>query len=152
MGRPPKNIGVAEGQYEKSLAANRGWVEDLFGADLQVGLKPSKHLNANQKKIYKFILDNYTKNVNVLGDIDGILLENTAIAIDRLQNIEKLVNADFEMIRDRELMAAKTKYQADFIKGVDFFGMSPASRAKLGVLGAKVKAEESDPLLKVLGS
>ena len=152
MGRTPKNIELADGEYNKELAANRGWVEDLFGADLSKGLKPSNRLNANQKKIFKFILDNYTKNVNVLGDIDCVLLENTAIAIDRLHSIEKLINSDFDNIRDKELLSAKRLYQTDFIKGVDYFGMSPASRAKLGVLGAKAKADETDPLLKVLGS
>ena len=107
MGRTPKNIELAEGKRLKEEAVQRGWVEDLFGADLSKGLKPSNRLNANQKKIFKFILDNYTKNVNVLCDIDAVLLENTAIAIDRLHSIEKLINSDFENIRDRNYFQPK---------------------------------------------
>ena len=54
------------------------------------------------------------------------------------------------MNQGQELMAAKTKYTADFIKGVEFFGMAPTARAKFGTLLAAKKSEETDPLLKVL--
>jgi len=47
-------------------------------------------------------------------------------------------------------MAAKSKYTADFMKGVEFFGMAPTARAKFGSLLTAKKEEEKDPLLKIL--
>ena len=121
----------------------------MFGAEVTKDLKPSSRLNSNQKKLFLEI-KHHIENVGIHGDIDAHMLETCAIAIDRLQNIEKMINADFDRIRDRELMAAKTKYTADFIKGVEFFGMAPTARAKFGTLLTAKKAEEKDPLLKVL--
>jgi P27 family predicted phage terminase small subunit len=150
MGRPPKNTKLLDSNgTTKEENAARGLVEDLFGAELTKDLKPSNRLNANQKKIFNHIIEHY-KHIGVLGDVDAHMLETTAIAIDRLQNIEKLINQDFERGLDRELMAMKSKYTADFMKGVEMFGMSPSSRAKFGVMAAQAKKEEADPLLKVL--
>lgn len=148
-GRPPKNIDLMEGKINKEDIAIRKQVEQMFNGDFSGNLKPSNRLNSNQKKIFKFISE-HMKSVGFVSDIDVILLENTCIAIDRLQSIEKLLNEDFDRIRDRELMAAKSKYQADFQKGVEQFGLSPASRAKFGSIVAGKKEEEKDPLLKVL--
>ena len=149
MARPPKSINLREGNVMKEDKAVRGLVENLFGADLQGDLKPSNRLNSAQKKIYKFILE-HIKKVGVVGDIDVVMLETTSIAIDRLHAIEKILNEDFDRICDAQLMAAKSKYTTDLYKGVEMFGMSPASRAKFGTVTAAAKAKEADPLLKVL--
>lgn len=149
-GRPPKMTDLVEGKHlTKEQVAARQSVEQLFGGEFSGKLKPSNHLNASQKKIFKFILE-HIKHVGFLGDVDVIMLENTCIAIDRLQQIEKILNEDFDRIRDRELMAAKSKYQADLQKGVDLFGLAPASRAKFGAVVANNKEKEQDPLLKIL--
>ena len=150
MGRPPKPTELVEGKHlSKEDVAARHSVQALFGAELSKDLKPSNRLNSNQKKLYRHIVDHY-KSIGVLGDIDTTMLESTVIAIDRLQTIERMINEDFDNIYNRELMAAKTKYTTDFLKGVEMFGMSPASRAKFGIMAAQAKEKEQDPLLKVL--
>lgn len=149
QGRPPKSPELKEGRIHKDDMEVRTKVKEMFGADVTKDLKPSSRLNSNQKKLFLEI-KHHIENVGIHGDIDAHMLETCAIAIDRLQNIEKMINADFDQIRDRELMAAKTKYTADFIKGVEFFGMAPTARAKFGSLLTAKKAEEKDPLLKVL--
>ncbi len=149
MPRPPKNPEFKEGRIHKDDMAVRTKVKEMFGAEVTKDLKPSSRLNSNQKKLFLEI-KHHIENVGIHGDIDAHMLETCAIAIDRLQNIEKMINADFDRIRDRELMAAKTKYTADFIKGVEFFGMAPTARAKFGTLLTAKKEEEKDPLLKVL--
>lgn len=149
-GRPPKMTELVEGKHlTKEDKAARESVQQLFGAELSKDLKPSNRLNSNQKRLFKHIIDHY-KSIGVLGDIDATMLETTVIAIDRLQTIEKMINEDFSNIYNRELMAAKTKYTTDFLKGVELFGMSPASRAKFGIMAAQAKEKEKDPLLKVL--
>lgn len=149
MGRPPLHPEFREGEYTKEDIEVRTKVKEMFGADVTKDLKPSSRLNANQKKLFLEI-KHHIENVGIHGDIDAHMLETCAIAIDRLQNIEKMINADFDRIRDRELMAAKSKYTADFIKGVEFFGMAPTARAKFGSLLTAKKEQEKDPLLKVL--
>jgi phage terminase small subunit len=149
-GRPPKNPDLINSNHlTNEDIAVRKQVEEMFGAELNKDLKPSNRLNANQKKIFRFIKE-HIKGVGILGDIDVVMLEQTAIAIDRLQSIEKLINEDFDNIMNRELMAAKSKYTADMMKGVEFYGMSPSSRAKFGSLVANNREKEADPLLKVL--
>lgn len=150
MTRPPKdpNLALGNGMTKEDITV-RNKVKEMFGAEIIKNLKPSSRLNSNQKKIFNFIKA-HIENVGIHGDIDTHMLETASIAIDRLQSIEKLINEDFDMIRDRELMSAKAKYTVDFLKAVEFFGMAPTARAKFGSLVANNKAKEQDPLLKVL--
>lgn len=150
MSRAPKDPNLAVGNsMTKEDITVRNKVKEMFGAEITKDLKPSSRLNSNQKKIFNFIKA-HIENVGIHGDIDTHMLETASIAIDRLQSIEKLINEDFDMIRDRELMSAKAKYTVDFLKSVEFFGMAPTARAKFGSLVANNKAKEQDPLLKVL--
>jgi Phage terminase, small subunit len=149
-GRKPRDPNLAVGNsISKEDKAFRNKMKEMFGADTSVELKAPSRLNSNQKKIFNIIKE-HIEHAGVYGSIDQQMLETTAIAIDRLQSIEKMINQDFDMIRDRELMAAKSKYTADFIKGVEFFGMAPTARAKFGTLAVAKKKEETDPLLKIL--
>lgn len=149
MGRNPKPTITATGKISKAEIEARQALEEMFSGDYEQGLKPSNRLNSNQKKLFKQIVDHYSK-LNIAGDIDFLTLEYTVIAIDRLQNIEKMINQDFDMIRDPELMRAKDKYTRDFLKGCEKFGLSPIDRAKFAAQVGKKVAEEKDPLLAVL--
>jgi hypothetical protein len=149
-GRKPIDPSLAKGKHiTKADAELRHKVKEMFGAEVFEEIKAPSRLNSNQKKIFNMIKQ-HIENAGVYGSIDAQMLETTSIAIDRLQNIEKLINQDFDNIRDKDLMSAKAKYTADFLKGVEFFGMAPTARAKFGSLVANKKAEEQDPLLKVL--
>lgn len=112
-------------------------------------LEPSNRLNANQKKIFNYIVSEL-KPSKILGNLDSYMLEMGAIAIDRLQSIEKEINRDFDLIYNKELMAAKAKYTHDFLKFCQESCLSPQSRAKMGIIAANQKQEESDPLLALL--
>lgn len=149
-GRHPKDPSLAIGKgIKKEDAELRHKVKEMFGAEVYEDIKAPSRLNANQRKIFNMIKQ-HIENAGVYGSIDAQMLETTSIAIDRLQNIEKMINQDFDCIYNRELMQAKSKYTADFLKGVEFFGMAPTARAKFGSLVANKKAEDVDPLLKVL--
>jgi phage terminase small subunit len=150
MPRPSKDPSLAVGNsITKEDAAIRHKVKEMFGAEVFDEIKAPSRLNSNQKKIFNTIKQ-HIENAGVYGSIDAQMLETTAIAIDRLQVIEKMINQDFDNIYNRELMAAKSKYTADFMKGVEFFGMAPTARAKFGSLLTAKKEEEKDPLLKIL--
>lgn len=148
MGRPSKNAKVSSKNLTKSESRTRLETEDkLKGKDKKP--KASNRLNANQKKIFNFIADHY-EDVGFLGELDEFILEMGAIAIDRLQQIEKMVNADINMLMSKELMAAKSKYTNDFFKCCAELSLSPQSRAKFGIIATQKKEDDADPLLKVL--
>lgn len=147
-GRPSKNVNVQSSHLTKAEKRIRQEAEErLKGASDKI--KPSNRLNANQKKIFNYIV-NELEASKLLGNLDTFLLESGAIAIDRLQNIEKKINEDFDMIFSRELMSAKEKYTKDFFKVCNELSLSPQSRAKFGIITANKQEEEVDPLLQVL--
>lgn len=149
MSRPSKSARVLHPKSQTKDEINtRIETEDKLKGDCE-RLEPSDRLNANQKKIFKYIVAELRPS-KILGNLDTYMLEVGAIAIDRLQNIEKEINRDFSMIYNKELMAAKSKYTHDFLKFVQEACLSPQSRAKMGIMAANKKMEEQDPLLKVL--
>lgn len=149
MSRPSKSARVLHPQSQtKGEIKTRIETEDRLKGDANK-LEPSNRLNANQKKIFKYIVGEL-KASQILGNLDSYMLEMGVIAIDRLQTIEKEINRDFTMIYNKELMSAKAKYTSDFLKFCQEACLSPQSRAKMGIMAANKKMEETDPLLKVL--
>lgn len=151
MARPSKSVKLHEQRTGTKDEMNARIIaeETLKGSSDKI--EPSGRLNANQKKIFKYIVSELEAS-KLLGNLDMYMLESGAIAIDRLQSIEKAVNQDFEMIRDRDLMTAKRLYTTDFFKFMNEACLSPQARAKMGILAANKALEEKDPLLKVLKS
>ena len=147
-GRKVKNVNVNSAHMSKEQKQKRLQVEETL-KNGEAEIKPSNRLNSNQKKIFNYIVSELKPSA-ILGNLDTFLLEAGAIAIDRLQAIEKEINRDFSMIYNRELMAAKTKYSNEFFKCCEQLALSPQSRAKFGVLALNQKMEEEDPLLNIL--
>jgi P27 family predicted phage terminase small subunit len=149
MSRPSKSARVLHPKSQTKDEINtRIETEDKLKGNSDK-LEPSSRLNANQKKIFKYIVAEM-KASKILGNLDTYMLEMGAIAIDRLQNIEREVNRDFALIYNKELMNAKAKYTSDFLKFCNEACLSPQSRAKMGIISANKQQEEKDPLLKVL--
>lgn len=148
MARPSKSVKTMSKNLTKDEIAVRTQVEEkLKGA--ADNISPPKHLNARQKKIFNYVVEELHVS-GILGNLDVYILGTFAIAIDRLQNIEKLINKDIEKLLDKDLMRAKEKYTKDFFRCCTELSLSPQSRAKLGNINFQVKAKEDDPLLKVL--
>lgn len=110
---------------------------------------PPKHLNARQKKIFRFVVEELQAS-GILGNLDVYILGSFSIAYDRIQQIEKMINKDIEKLNDKTLMSARDKYTKDFFRCCNELSLSPQSRAKLGNINYQVKAKEDDPLLKVV--
>lgn len=149
MTRPSKSAKVLhpKSQTKDEINARIEAEDQLRGNSDKI--KASNRLNANQKRIFDYIVSELAAS-KVLGNIDTYMLEMGAIAIDRLQGIEKIINQDFDAIRDKELMSAKRQYTSDFLKFCSETCLSPQSRAKMGILAANKTQEDTDPLLKVL--
>jgi phage terminase small subunit len=149
MGRPSKSAKVLHPKSQTKEEINNRLIVEEKLKGLTTLIKPSNRLNANQKKIFNYIVEQLEAS-ELLGNLDLYVLEHTSIAIDRLQNIEKLINQDFERMFDRDIVNAKTKYTADFNKGVENLSLSPASRAKFGIMSLEKAQNEADPLLRLL--
>jgi P27 family predicted phage terminase small subunit len=148
MARPSKSVKVqADGYSKDKIEAKLQAEEKLRGTGDQ--LKPSAHLDAAQKKIFYKIV-NELKSSALLGNLDVYILDTCAIAIDRLQEIELLINNDINNLVNKSLMAAKDKYTKDFFKCCQELCLSPQSRAKIGNINIQAIEEENDPLLKII--
>jgi P27 family predicted phage terminase small subunit len=148
MARPSKSVKTMSKNLTKEEIEVREQVEEkLKGA--ADNISPPNHLNARQKKIFNYVVEELHSS-GILGNLDIYILGTFAIAIDRLQEIERLINKDIEKLLDKDIMRAKEKYTKDFFRCCNELSLSPQSRAKLGNIKFQVKAKEDDPLLKVL--
>lgn len=111
--------------------------------------KPPSYLTKEQKKIYKFIIDEL-KETGILTNLDVYILSTCAIAVDRLQTIETIINKNIGSLVNKDLMSAKDKYTKDLYRCCNELSLSPQSRAKLGNLALDKKEKAEDPLLKAL--
>ncbi|MDE5620337.1 MAG: P27 family phage terminase small subunit [Ruminococcus sp.] len=107
-------------------------------------LKPSKHLTASQKKIFKFIVSNLESS-GILGNLDNYVLDECSICIDRMQTIERQVNECPELLSDSSLMSTKDRYTKAFFRYCNELCLSPQARAKIANLNLQDKAV--NPLL-----
>jgi P27 family predicted phage terminase small subunit len=148
MARPSKSVKIQADGYSKERKEAKLKAEEMLRGSGHV-LKPSPHLDTSQKKIFQKIVDEL-KASELLGNLDVYILDTCAIAIDRLQEIELLINNDINNLVNKSLMGAKDKYTKDFFKCCQELCLSPQSRAKIGNINIQQQEEESDPLLKIL--
>jgi P27 family predicted phage terminase small subunit len=148
MARPTKSIAATKGHFTKAQIEERKKQEEkLKGAADKV--RPSKYLNDEQKKIFKYIVKEMEAS-GILSNLDVFVLDAVSIALENKIYIETMINEDKELLRDRQLLATKEKYTQEFIRYMNELSLSPQSRAKIGNLKIQTKQKEEDPLLKVL--
>ena len=148
IARPTKSATARTGHMTKEEIRNRQEQEQQLRGQTDK-LKPSSHLNARQKKIFNYIVDQL-EAANILGNLDIYIMDQTAIAIERLQQIEKQINDNINCLLDKNLMSAKDKYTKEFFRCCNELSLSPQSRAKLGNVKIEKEKEQADPLLKAL--
>jgi P27 family predicted phage terminase small subunit len=149
MARPCKSAKVlTDCSQTKSEIAERIKQEDkLKGSDNKIS--PPTYLNARQKKIFKYIVEQLRAS-EILGNLDIYILATCSIAIDRLQEIEKIINEDITKLTDKDLLSAKDKYTKDFFRCCNEISLSPQSRSKLSNINLQAKQNEVDPLAKAI--
>lgn len=148
MARPSKSVKVMSKNLTKEERELRLETEEKLkgGAD---NISPPTYLNASQKKIFNYIIEQLQES-GILGNLDIYILSQAAISIDRLQKIEKMINKDINRIYDKDLLKAKSEYTKDFFRCCNELSLSPQSRAKLGNINLQAEQERQDPLLQVL--
>lgn len=149
MARPTKSVVTLDkyGQTKQELAKRLENEKKLKGNSDK--LVPPDHLNENQKSIFNYIIDELSSS-GILGNLDVYILTTCAIAIDRLENIEKAINEDFSLLTDTRIMGSKDKYTKDLYRCCNELSLSPQSRAKIA--NVKMQNDKSGPNLKdILG-
>lgn len=149
MPRPCKVIESQSRHNTKEEIEERKAVEENFKGSNDKIEKPPKYLNEGQKEIYKYIITELA-DTGILTNLDIYILTTCTIAVDRLMNIEKIINKNPGAILNKDLMSAKDKYTKDLYRCCNELSLSPQSRAKLGSLALANKEKREDPLLQAL--
>lgn len=140
-GRPAKPINLAKGHRTEAERAKRAKGENNLKGSRR--LIAPKYLTDPQKKYFKFIVKEL-KDSEILSKIDEPILCQTARCLDRLETIEKRIDATMEKLdevgldeNEVKVWQAQTNIQDKLMK--QFFrccselGMSAQSRAKLAI-------------------
>lgn len=146
MGRPCKSVYTKIGAATKAETEQRKQIENELKGEAKTIKNAPKWLTKNQKKIRKKIVMEAEK---VLADIDCYVVDQCAIAIDRLQDIEKKINEEPALMFDKAVIASKKQYAAEFFRCCSELSLSPQSRAKLANAG--VKESSPNPIMALLG-
>lgn len=148
MARPSKPISMQSRHNTKEEIEKRKKQEERLKG-LSDKIKPPKHLTKNQKKIFKFVVDQL-KASGILSNLDIFMLTTCAIAVDRINEIEEMINKEPILLRDKDLMGSKDKYSKEFFRCSNELSLSPQARAKIAGLNLQAKEKEDDPLIKAL--
>lgn len=149
MARPCKsaNLLTKPRQTKEEISAREATERKMRGH--ASGLKPPAFLSEDQKKIFKNIVK-MLKYSEILGEPDVYILTTCAVAVDRLQKIEELLNRSGDWTKERDALSAKDKYTRDFFRCCNELSLSPQSRAKIGNLAVQKEKEAGSRLFAVL--
>lgn len=146
MSRPAKSTKVlTDYSQTKEEIKNRTEIEEKLKGE---GLPESPEwLTESQKKIFNAIID-CLKDSGMLCINDVWILTKAAVAIDRIEYLEKSLNNADTAIYNKDVLAAIKQYTGDFYRACNELCLSPQSRAKLANVAA-VKDKEK-PLEKLI--
>jgi P27 family predicted phage terminase small subunit len=105
-------------------------------------ISPASHLNARQKKIFKFIVKELQAS-GILDNLDIYIFETCVFALNRKQQIQKMINKALE--KEVANIAKLDKYTKIFFRCCNELSLSPQSRAQFGNINFQVRVREDDP-------
>ena len=149
MARPTKSAKLLHecSQTKEEIRKRIDTEEKLKGKSDKI--KPSSYLTKKQRAIFKNIVTEL-ENAGILGNLDVYLLNQMSITIDRLQELEMLINKDIKLSFNPDIIRARNAYSRDFQRLCNELSLSPQSRAKFGNINLQKEQEQGDPLLKLL--
>lgn len=108
--------------------------EEMRGASDK--LHPPKSFPERRKQIFRETVEELSER-GMLGNLDHYVLVKFSTAVDMLERIDGIIEADMEEIENAKLRNAREMYSRDFFKCCTELGMSPASRAKSAIARAE---------------
>ncbi|MCS5420760.1 MULTISPECIES: phage terminase small subunit P27 family [Psychrilyobacter] len=144
-GRPAKSVGLLSSNIStEEYRARKDAEEKLKGRNDKI--KPLKYLNKNAKKIFKTIVTEL-KESDILCNLDIYILSSCAVALDRIQSAEELLE---ENILNKEARIVQDTYMRQFFRLCNELCLSPQSRSKLANAAYQSMQEDNDPVLEAL--
>ena len=148
MARPAKAIAAKTAKISKDETEQRLQIEGQLRGKSDK-LIPPLYLTESQVEIFNYVLTELDE-AKVLGNLDLFALSQLAICVDRIQQIEKQINENTDLILENKFMQSRDRYARDFIRLCNEFCMSPQSRAKLSISTVKPGQEKKKTLMDLL--
>ena len=145
-GRPAKPVKQQSGTLTKENRERRQLAEDSICSEKGNVMRSTMKLTKKQKAIRRKIVEQIR---DTLRDTDRFILDQCAIAIDRLQTLEQEINDNPEVIFRKNFISIKKEYFSEFVRLCGELSLSPQARAKLA--NARTP-EKKNPLEGLVGS
>lgn len=147
MARPAKLIETQTRHNTKDEVEKRKKAEEMLrGTGTS---SPPYPLSNSQLDIFNRIKTVY-EDTNLLGELDGFILAEAAVVIDRLQQLEQMINNNSSLLLDNDVMRIRKEYTQNFFRICNELSLSPQSRAKIGSIAVNKAEEKNDTLLQIL--
>ena len=130
-GRPAKPVSQISKNLTKEERRGREAVEKITAGNRDK-LRPPTHLTKDQKKIFKFIIEQ-TEEAHIFGNLDVYALSQGAICIDRLNKLDQMINENMDLLLDVKVNTLQDKLFKQFARICNELSLSPQSRAKLAI-------------------
>ena len=149
MARPTTSAKLVKGAMTKARRNKRLEVEESLKGGKFNGTVP-KSFTVEEAKAYKWLCS-VLAPADILGEPDRETVEQAAITIARLHQIDDLIRRQPELLTDKDVNTVRKTYVDQYIRYCKELCLSPGARSKIGSLMANSKKAD-DPLIKVLNA
>lgn len=149
MARPTTSAKLVKGAMTKARRNKRLEIEESLKGGKFDGTVP-KSFTVEETKAYKWLCS-VLAPADILGEPDRETVEQAAITIARLHQIDDLIRQRSDLLIDKDVNAVRKTYVDQYIRYCKELCLSPGARSKIGSLMANPKKAD-DPLIKVLNA
>lgn len=142
MARPTKAVGALSdySQTKDEIKARAEAEKKLAMTGIP---KPPDFLTSEQRDIFESIVTFLSKG-DIIALNDVWILQEAAITIDRITEIERMTNLNKDLITDSGVQGEKHKLMSDFFRCCNELCLSPQARAKIA--NTATAATKKNPL------
>ena len=149
MARPTTSAKLVKGAMTKARRNKRLEIEESLKGGKFNGTVP-KSFTVEEAKAYKWLCA-VLAPADILGEPDRETVEQAAITIARLHQIDDLIRRQPALLTDQDVNTVRKTYVDQYIRYCKELCLSPGARSKIGSLMANSKKAD-DPLIKVLNA
>lgn len=149
MARPTTSAKLVKGAMTKARRNKRLEIEESLKGGKFNGTVP-KSFTVEEAKAYKWLCS-VLAPADILGEPDRETVEQAAITIARLHQIDDLIRQRPDLLTDKDVNTVRKTYVDQYIRYCKELCLSPGARSKIGSLMANSKKAD-DPLIKVLNA
>lgn len=144
-----KSAAVKSGHQTKAEKSKRLAAEEqLRGKSVQT-LVPPEYLNDRQREIFLGVLD-ILLPAKILNEGDIYMLTNLAIDVERKEVMDQMINDEPRLLTDSKFAAVRERYEKSYLRCCAELCLTPAARAKMGLMAAADERDKKDPLMAAM--